>query len=45
MKGKETLRYVVRKKHLYNVSSNLDSVAEDSPDRRAELIVGQVGMD
>ena len=44
MTRKETLRHVVRRKHLYNVSSNLDSVAEDSPDRRVELIVGQVGM-
>ena len=43
-KGKGTLRYAVRRKHLYNVSSNLDLVAEDSPDQRVELIVGQVGM-
>jgi len=44
MKGKETLGHVVRRKHLCNASSNLDSVAEDSPDRRVGLIVGRVGM-
>lgn len=44
MKGKEILDHVVRRKHLCNVSSNLDLVAEDSPGRIVELTVGQVGM-
>jgi hypothetical protein len=44
MKGKEIPSHVVRRKHLCNVSSNLDSVVEDFPDRIAELTVGQVGM-
>ena len=36
--------HFVGRKHLSNAASNLDSVAEDFPDRRVELIVGQVGM-
>ena len=44
MKGKETLRHVVQRKHLYNESSNSDVVAEYFPDQRVELIVGQVDM-